>query len=137
MDFVHEQQRATPLLTPDARLFKGLLEIGHAREDGRHLLEGESCCTGKQPGNRGLARAGRSPQDDGADAAGVEHARKRTLRADEMSLADDLRKRRRTEAVSEGAWRLARQACSLEEVRHSTSPGNLEAQHPAIAIDGK
>ena len=75
VDFVDEQQRTAPLLAPDARLFEHLLEIRHAGEDRRDLLEGETRLARQQPRDGGLAGARRPPQDDRRDAARRQHAR--------------------------------------------------------------
>src|SRR5687768_11135266 len=54
-----------------------------------------------------------------------------------MILADDVREPCRTQPVSERARRLARQACCLEETRHSPSPSDLQAEQSAVSIYGE
>ena len=72
------------------RRLEHLLEIGDAREDRRDLLEGELGLAGQEARHRGLAGAGRPPEDQAAERAGGEQPRQRAVRPDEMVLPDHL-----------------------------------------------
>jgi hypothetical protein len=74
VDFVHEKQRALPLLiAPQLGRLEHLLQVSHARVDRADLLEVKPCLARQQPGNGGLAGAGRPPQDHRRDPARGNH----------------------------------------------------------------
>jgi hypothetical protein len=64
VDLVHEQS----VLRPEPGVFAGLgedlLQVRDARENRRNRDEAQAHRVGQQPGDRGLAGAGRAPQDD-------------------------------------------------------------------------
>ena len=69
MNFVHEQDSALLLHSQTlAGLRRHPAKLGHSRRDGAHALEVAPGDIGNEVGERGLARAGRSPQDYGLEA---------------------------------------------------------------------
>ena len=67
-----------------------LLQIRYAGKDRRDLLEMEIRLMGEQPRHRGLARARRPPENQGAQGFRRDEAGEDSIRADQMVLADDL-----------------------------------------------
>src|SRR4051812_32006006 len=117
MDLVHEEQG--PFAHPPAlaRGLEHLTQIGDAGENRGERLEGETDLLRQQPRHRGLAAAGRSPEDHRRDLAVLEHAADRRLRPDQMVLADDLIELPRPQPVGQWPWRVL-----LEEARHLSAP---------------
>ena len=115
VDLVDEQQRPLPGLAPRARRVEHFLEVGDAGEDRGNLLEMQLGGVGEQPRDRGLAGAGRPPEDQRAERAGVEHARERAVGAEQMVLPDHLRERRRPQPVGQRPRRIALKAGGREQ----------------------
>ena len=67
-----------------------LLQVGDAGEDRRDLLEMQVGRLRQQPRHRGLAGAGRAPEDQRAERARRQHAGERAVGPEQMVLADDL-----------------------------------------------
>ena len=91
MDLVDEQDGvATVLVEILLRLLHrsaDVLDAGkHRRQRNEFTVEG----IGHEPRQRGLADAGRSPQDHRMDLAGLEGQSQRLARAEQMALADHL-----------------------------------------------
>ncbi|EKD60334.1 MAG: hypothetical protein ACD_54C00806G0001 [uncultured bacterium] len=91
VDFIDEQQGSLPVLPPDFSGFEDLAQVWNAGENRGNLHESQIRFMCQQPGDRGLANAGRSPQDQRRQAVRRQHRPQRTLRAKHMRLADDLR----------------------------------------------
>ena len=72
---------------------------------------------GQQPRHRGLAGAGRAPEDQRAERAAVEHARQRAVRAEQVVLADDIGELLRAELVGERPRRVVVEARRREQAR--------------------
>ena len=72
------------------RLLVDLAQVGHPGHHRRELHQRLAEAPGEQAGERGLAGAGRPPQDDRAELAAREHAPERRVRAEQMVLADQL-----------------------------------------------
>ena len=117
MDLVDEEQRPLPGLAPRAGRVEHLLEVGDAGEDRRNLLEVQVGRLRQEPRHRGLAGAGRPPEHQRAERAGLEHARERAVGTEQMILADDLAERRRPQLVGERARRVALEARRREQAR--------------------
>ena len=83
------------------------LQVGDAGEDRRNLLEMQVGFLRQQPRDRGLAGAGRSPEDQRAERARRQHARQRAIRPEQMVLADDLGELLRPQLVGERTRRVA------------------------------
>ena len=81
-----------PLVAAQAGGLEDLLQVGDAGEDRADLDEGEVGGVGEQAGDRGLADAGRAPEDDRAELAVGEHPAERAVGAEQVVLADDLRR---------------------------------------------
>ena len=71
----------------------------------------------QQPRHRGLAGAGRPPEDQRAERARLEHARQRAVRAEQMVLADHLGELLRAQLVGERPRRVAVEAGGREQAR--------------------
>ena len=70
-----------PVSRRRARRLEHLLQVGDAGEDRRDLLEMQVGRLRQQPRHRGLAGAGRAPEDQRAERARRQHARQRAVRA--------------------------------------------------------
>ena len=111
-----------------ARLGEHLLEVGDAREDRRDGDEAHADRVGEQPRDRGLAGAGRPPQDHRGELARRDHPPDRAVRPGQMLLADHLVERARPQPVGERrivARRGARVRLGrvvLEEIGHARRP---------------
>ena len=92
MHLVDEQQRSLAGLAPGARRVERLLQIGDAGKHRRELLEMQFGGIRQQPRHRGLAGARRSPEDQRAQRARRQHACQRAVGAEDMILADDIRR---------------------------------------------
>ena len=101
VDLVDEQQRALAGLAARAGRVEHLLQVGDAGEDRRDLLEFELGLVGEQARHRGLAGAGRPPEDQRAERARLQHAGQRAVGAEQMILADDLRELGRPQLVGQ------------------------------------
>src|SRR5207237_6370653 len=66
---------------------------------------------------RGFAGAGRPPKDERAKRARVQHAGERTIRAEQMVLADDVRQLVGAKLVGQRSWRRPVEAGSREQAR--------------------
>ncbi len=82
-------------------LLENLLQVGDAGEDGRDLHEGELRRLGQQPRHRGLAGAGRSPENQRAEAAASDQPGQRAFGADQVILARHLVQLGRTQPIGE------------------------------------
>ena len=101
VDLVDEQERGLAGAPPRLRLLVDLAQIGHARHHGGQLDQRLIEAPGEQPGERGLAGAGRAPQDDRAELAAGEHAPERRVGAEQMVLADQLVEGLRAQPIGE------------------------------------
>ncbi len=101
MDLVDEKQRLAAVLPAQPRRLEHLLQVGDARKDRRYLLEGELRLAGKQPRDRRLAGAGRSPEDHRAERARADQPRQRAILAGQVLLADNLGEVLRAQPVGE------------------------------------
>ena len=90
VDLVDEQQRRLAGVPARLGLLVDPAQVGdprhHRRERDQRLTEPPR----QQARERGLAAAGRAPEDDRAELAAGEHAAERRLRAEQMVLADQL-----------------------------------------------
>ena len=78
-----------PGLAPGARRLEHLLQIGDAGEHRGDLLEMQLGRIGEQPRHRGLAGAGRPPEDQRAERARLQHAGERAVGPEQVILPDD------------------------------------------------
>ena len=101
VDLVDEQERGLPGAAPGLRLLVDLAQIGDARHHRRELHQRLAEPAREQPGERGLAGAGRPPEDDRAELALGEHAPERRVGAEQMVLADQLVEGARAQAIGE------------------------------------
>ena len=102
VDLVDEQDRR--LTGPAPRLrrtFHDLLHFLDAREHRRDLHERHARGTRDQACERGLAGAGRAPQDDAREMPPLAHQHERAALLQEMLLPDQLLERPRPHAVGE------------------------------------
>src|SRR4051812_12955234 len=130
MHLVDKEQGPLPGFAPCPRRLEDLLEISDTREDRGDLLEMERGGVGEQPRGRRLAGAWRPPEDQRAERARLQHAGERTVRPEQMILADHLGEFRRTQPVGEGAWRDVIETGGLEQVRVALGP----RAHPALSF---
>ncbi len=93
MDLVDEKQGALAVLAALAGRLEHAAQVGHAGEHCRQRLEMEIHGLGEQPGDGGLAAAGRPPEDQGAELARLEHPAEGPFRAEQVILAQDLAQR--------------------------------------------
>ena len=115
MDLVDKEQRALPGFAAQPRRIEHFLQVGDAGKDRRNLLEIKFGRMRKEPRHRGLAGAGRAPENQRAERARLQHARKRAVGAEQMVLADDVGKRVRTQLVGERPRRVAVETAGGEQ----------------------
>src|SRR5207253_2661452 len=109
---VDEEQGAVAHLAALFRRLEYLAQVRDAGEDRRERLESEVGARfgqflGEKPGDRRLAAAGRAPQDHRGELAARHHSADRSLRAEQMLLADDDGEALRPQSVSQWVRRLA------------------------------
>src|SRR5262245_53933131 len=94
MDFVDHEQRG-PTAGRDflTGLLQNLAHILDAAGDGAELTEATLGFVSEQTGERGLADAGWTVKDDGAEPAGAEHSPQQFAFAKKMLLADEFGER--------------------------------------------
>src|SRR5581483_11544072 len=91
VDLVEEQDRALALLTEAGPgPLHDLPHLLHAGGDGRHRLEGLGRGPGHQPGDGGLAGAGRAPEDARRQPVGLDQRPQRLARRQQVLLAGHL-----------------------------------------------
>ena len=132
VDLVDEKQRPLPGLAPRARRVEHLLEIGHAGKNRRDLLEVKLGRPRQEARDRGLAGAGRAPEHERAERAGVEQARERTIGPEQMVLAHHLGKLGRPQLVRERTRSVALEPGGREQARSPALGGCL---HPRSSTD--
>ena len=114
---VDKEQRALAGLAPRAGRVERLLQVGDAGKHRRELLEMQFGGIRQKPRHGGLAGARRSPEDQRAERARLQHARQRAVRPQDVILADDLGERARTHPVRQRMRRILRHPCGGEQVR--------------------
>src|ERR1700735_5837535 len=87
---------------------------------------------GQKPRHGGLAGARRSPENQRAECARLEHARQRAIRSQNVVLTDDLGERARTHPVGERMRRILRQPRGGEEI--SALLCWLSAPPPSVTV---
>ena len=96
VDFVDEQQRSLAVgREPIAGRGEDFAQFLHAAGDRADLAEVASRGAGQQPGERGLARAGRAVEDHRPEPIGRQQPPQQFALAEEMLLADELVERSR------------------------------------------
>src|ERR1700751_2462304 len=105
MDLVYKEKRALPGLATQPCRIEHFFQISDPGEDRRDLLKIKIGRAGKQARDGGLAGSGRTPEDQRAKRARLEHAGKRAVRTQQMILADDIGQSVGTKLVGEGARR--------------------------------
>src|SRR5712692_5656206 len=132
MDLVDEEQRPLPGLAPTARGVEHLLEIGDARKNRRDLFEMQVRRLGQKPCDRGLAGAGRAPEDERAQHPGIEQARERAVQPKQVLLAHHFGELTRPQLVGERPRGVALEPRGREQAR----PPALGAwRHPRSSTD--
>src|SRR4029079_17451490 len=122
MHLVDEEQCPLPGLAPCTRRFEDLFEISNAREHGGDLLEMQSRRIRQQAGDGCLPRAGRSPEDERAERARLQHAGRRAVRPQEMILPHHLRELGRPQPVRKRARCVMLKTCGLEQRGAALAP---------------
>ena len=128
MDLVHEQKRALTGAGGIARGGEGGFQIGNAGKDGGDRRKAHLHVIGQKARERGLAGAGRSPQDHGRKAPRRHHAANGAFGASQVILPDDFIDRAGAEAIRQGrvAGRFGRgggRRQATEEIRHAAYIG--------------
>ena len=101
VDLVDEQQRALAVAPPLACRLEHAAQVGDAREHRRQGFKVQVGLLGQQAGDRRLAAAGRSPQDQRGELARRQHAAERALGAQQVVLSEDVRQRARPQPLGE------------------------------------
>ena len=101
VDLVDEQERGLTRAPPRLGLLVNLAQVRHPGHHRRELHQWLVQAPGEQASKRGLAGAGRPPQDDRAELAAGEHAPERRVRAEQVVLADQLIQGLRAQPVGE------------------------------------
>ena len=105
---VHQQNRALPHLATLPRLVDHPAQVGDAVGDGAQGGEVGAGAPGDQPGQGGLARPRRPPQDHRAQPVLLDRPAQGLAGAHQVGLAGVLLQRAGAEAHGEGAVRIAR-----------------------------
>ena len=115
-----------PGLASRARASNTFFEVGDAGEDRGNLLEMQVGRLRQQPRHRGLAGAGRAPEDQRAERARLQHARERAVGAEQMVLPDHLGQ----------AWSGAagRRAAAARRARGRAAANRLAARGRALGM---
>ena len=106
VDLVDKEQGAAADLAALARRLEHLAQVGDAGKDSRQRLEFEIGAVRQQACDRGLAAAGRPPQDHRGELPARDHSSDRAIRAEQMNLPHDLAEALRPQAVGERPRRL-------------------------------
>src|SRR6516225_615760 len=130
---VDEQQRAPARLTPRARRIECFLQVGDAGKHRRKLLEMQIGRVGQKPRHGGLAGARRAPEDQRAERAGLQHARKRAVSSQDVILTDDLGERARTQPIGKRPRRVLIHRCGREQGR-SLLLWSLRTHPPSVTL---
>ncbi len=99
--FVDEQQRGLTDAAAPRSLVKDAFQVRDPRKHRGYLDEEQLRLGGEQAGDRRLADARRAPEDEGRERAPRQHPGDRTLRSEQMILANDLGKRLGTKAIGQ------------------------------------
>ena len=136
VDLVDEKQRAGAGLAPGAGRVEHLLQVGDAGEDRRDLLEMQLGRFRQQPRHGGLAGAGRSPEHQRAERAGLQHARERAVGPEQMVLAHDVGELGGPQLVGERTRRVAIEAGSREQLGPAprVARGLIRSRRPTSAV---
>ena len=94
VNLIDEQQRPLPAAPPLPRLLEGFAQIRDAGEHRRQRDEVEAGPGRHDPGQRGLAAAGRPPQNKTGQPPGIDHPPQRRIGPEQMILPDDFVERR-------------------------------------------
>ena len=106
VDLVDKEQGAAADLAALARRLEHLAQVGDAGKHSRQRLEFEIGAVRQQACDRGLAAAGRPPQDHRGELPARDHSSDRAIRAEQMILPHDLAEALRPQAVGERPRRL-------------------------------
>ena len=99
MDFIDEQHRAHPMhAQPIAGSGNRLAQIGDTAGDSAHGHEMRMCGVGDHTSGGGFASAGRSPQNQGAEAVRLDRLAQKRAGANHMLLTNQLVQRLRSHA---------------------------------------
>src|SRR5258708_4209961 len=90
--------------------------MGNAGKHRRNLLEMQFGRVRQQPRHRSLAGAGRSPEHQRAQRAGLQHARQRAVGTEDVILAGDVGQRLRAQPVGQRTRRVLLHPCRGKEI---------------------
>ena len=138
VDLIDEQQGALPRRPPHPRRLERLLQVGDSGKDRADRLVFIARRLGQQPGDGGLAGAGRPPQDHRAQPPRLDHPADRPARPQQMILPHHLVQRARAQTVGQGG--VGRQyAGGFEQVGHECDlcRRSPKAFHPFVWADGE
>ena len=127
VDLVDEEQRALAADAPLLRRVEHLAQIGDAREHRRKRLEMHVRRLGEEPRDRGLAAAGRAPQDHRRKPPLRHHAPDRPVGLQKMVLPHHLVEPLRPQPVCQGPWRIL-----LEQAHRTVTVRSLPLRRTAI-----
>ena len=127
MNLVEEQNRS---LVVQAESFVGAVDhftdVTNAGRHRRELLERPRGRSGDGQGQGGLARAGRSPEENAGETIGLDETTQRLTGADQVVLAHDVVDRLRTQSSSE--WSTVAQAIAGGRREEIVAHGNKRAK---------
>ena len=103
VDLIHEHDRALAEAAVVLRLLHDLPDLLDAAGDGGKVDERGLGAVGDDAGERGLAHAGRAPEDHGADAVALDQAAQHLALAQQVGLAGEFLKRLRAQPRRERA----------------------------------
>jgi hypothetical protein len=121
VDLVDEQQRALPDLTPPLRGEEHLAQVGNPGERRGQRLEHQVGPLGREPRDRRLAAAGRSPQHHRGQPVRGEHPPDRGVVGEQVVLPHDVREGPGAQPVRERA----RGVVQLEQRRRVLGHGDF------------
>ena len=105
VDFIHEEEGSLAVFPPFGGLVKGFPQIRHAREDGGERDEVHGRARSQDARQRGFSAAGRPPQDEAGQLAGIRHEPDGPSLPQQVVLAHDFLQGGRSQAVRQGPVR--------------------------------
>ena len=119
VDFVDEEERPLPRFPALSSGVKNLLEVGDAGKDRGDLLEVKIGGPRQEARHRGLAGAGRAPEDERAERARLQHARESAVGAKQMILPDHVSELVGAQLVGKRPRRVALKTGGREQARRA------------------
>ena len=137
VDFIHEEEGSLAVFPPFGGLVKSFPQIRHAGEDGGERDEVHGRARGQDARQRGFSAAGRPPQDEAGQLAGIRHEPDGPSLPQQVVLAHDFLQGGRSQAVRQGPVReggkQARRIVFFHGVHHTPREKGRQGAHHGIS----